>query len=255
MTVVVPIPTPPPDRSAGVRRRLALAALDLFLTKGFDETRVEEVAEAAGVSRRTAFRYSRTKEDLVFPDHEERRAMLAHLLDDSDPALPALEAVRRVAELALETFIADRELVLRRFELVRLVASVREREVAEVSLYEAMLRRFLGRRWAGDPDGELRAAVAAAAVVAAHNHVLRRWLGRGGDYDPTDEAREAFRFIAHALESPGDAAEPGDSAGAAQPVGEPEVVLAVIRGGEPVAEAMREFARLLEHRATPPSAP
>jgi AcrR family transcriptional regulator len=251
----------PPPRGNEVRRRLALAAIDLFLAQGFDETRVEEVAEAAGVSRRTAFRYSRTKEDLVFPDHEPRRAMLSELLEGSDPALPALEAVRMGAERALETFVADAPLVIRRYQLVEVVPAIREREVGEISLYEAMLSRFLRRRWLDDPNGELRARVAAAAVVAAHNHVLRRWLREGGTYDPTDEARDAFRFVASAL-SP-DArmdvtrADSPDvvvaSRGDAEP-SEPEVVLAVVRGGEPVADAMREFVRLLEGRSPPPTA-
>ena len=247
-----------PVRGSDVRRRLALAALDLFLTKGFDETRVEDVAEAAGVSRRTAFRHSRTKEDLVFPDHEARRAMLSQVLDESDPELPALEAVRHGAELALASFVEDPALVLRRYQLVRVVPSIREREVAEISLYEAMLRSFLRRRWAGQPDGELRAAISAAAIVAAHNHVLRRWLSRGGDYNPSDEARQAFGFLTRAFgsltddEAPEAAAPlgaPAPGQGQAHGPSEPEVVLAVIRGGEPVADAMREFARLLEGRS------
>jgi AcrR family transcriptional regulator len=246
MSAVVPLPAAS-DRNAGVRRRLALAALDLFLTKGFDETRVEEVAEAAGVSRRTAFRHSRTKEDLVFPDHEDRRAMLAQQLDESDPDIPALEVVRQGAELAIESFIADPALVLRRFELVRVVAPVREREVAEISLYEALIRGFLRRRWAGEPDGELRASVAAAAVVAAHNHVLRQWLTRGGDYDPTDEAREAFRFIIRAFNPPDEPVIDHSARDA-----EPEVVLAVMRGDQ-VADAVREFAKLLETRGSSPA--
>ena len=41
------------------------AAIDLFARKGFDETTVEQIAESAGVSRRSFFRYFETKDDLL----------------------------------------------------------------------------------------------------------------------------------------------------------------------------------------------
>ncbi len=49
-----------------VRLHLEDAAALLFREKGFEETTVHEIADAAGVSARTLFRYFATKEDLVF---------------------------------------------------------------------------------------------------------------------------------------------------------------------------------------------
>lgn len=48
-----------------VRDALYVAAVDLFVANGFEETTVEEVAQAAGVSRRTFFRYFESKDDLL----------------------------------------------------------------------------------------------------------------------------------------------------------------------------------------------
>src|SRR5437660_815824 len=50
------------------RRRAELldAALDLFSVYGYDETTTDEIAEAAGVSPRTFFRYFPTKESVLF---------------------------------------------------------------------------------------------------------------------------------------------------------------------------------------------
>ena len=48
-----------------VRGAIYEAAIDLFGKKGFDQTTVEEVAQAAGVSRRSFFRYYPTKDDLL----------------------------------------------------------------------------------------------------------------------------------------------------------------------------------------------
>jgi AcrR family transcriptional regulator len=77
------------------RERLEEAALTLFERKGYDATRVEEIAATAGVSTRTAFRYFPTKADLVFADSEIDRERM-------------LEAVRAVAAHSPDSFAAMR---------------------------------------------------------------------------------------------------------------------------------------------------
>ncbi|MFF8884108.1 TetR family transcriptional regulator [Streptomyces flaveolus] len=49
-----------------VRAELAKVAIDLFARRGFDETTVEDIARAAGMTKRSFFRYFPTKEDVVF---------------------------------------------------------------------------------------------------------------------------------------------------------------------------------------------
>ncbi|MFF0150701.1 TetR family transcriptional regulator [Micromonospora sp. NPDC005203] len=49
-----------------VRAELARVALDLFAARGFDETTVDEIAQAAGLTKRSFFRYFPAKEDAVF---------------------------------------------------------------------------------------------------------------------------------------------------------------------------------------------
>ncbi|MFD4562617.1 TetR family transcriptional regulator, partial [Streptomyces sp. NPDC058469] len=44
-----------------MRRELAAAAMELFATKGYEATTVDEIAAAAGVARRTFFRHFRSK--------------------------------------------------------------------------------------------------------------------------------------------------------------------------------------------------
>jgi AcrR family transcriptional regulator len=68
-----------------VRSALALAAMNLFVEQGFEKTTVDEIAEAAGVGRRTFFRYFRSKEDVVFPGHGERLAEVVDRLEAADP--------------------------------------------------------------------------------------------------------------------------------------------------------------------------
>lgn len=75
------------------RARLSHVALQLFIERGFDETTVEDIAHAAGIGRRTLFRYFPSKNDLPWGDFEagleSMRAFLAGLPRD----LPLMDAL------------------------------------------------------------------------------------------------------------------------------------------------------------------
>jgi AcrR family transcriptional regulator len=58
------------QESAEPRSAVVAAALELFQAQGYDQTSVEQIAKAAGVSRSTFFRQFGGKEDVVFADHE-----------------------------------------------------------------------------------------------------------------------------------------------------------------------------------------
>ncbi|HVV22936.1 MAG TPA: helix-turn-helix domain-containing protein, partial [Pseudonocardiaceae bacterium] len=63
-----------------VKHRLTEAAFALFEQHGYEHTTVDDIAEHAGVSRATFFRTFRSKEDVIFPDHDEMlRAVDARL--------------------------------------------------------------------------------------------------------------------------------------------------------------------------------
>lgn len=75
------------------RGELELVALDLFAERGFDQTTVDDVAEAAGIGRRTFFRYFASKNDVVWGDFDAAldsfRAQLA-AVPESTPLLDGL---------------------------------------------------------------------------------------------------------------------------------------------------------------------
>jgi len=91
------------DRKRQVARdHIEATALHLFMERGFDETTVADIAEAAGISNRTFFRYFAAKEDVVFADHaEEVERFKAALRETVGAKLPtrivqALGATRHV---------------------------------------------------------------------------------------------------------------------------------------------------------------
>ncbi len=174
-----------PSPSAA-RTDVVAAALELFEGQGFDATSVEQIAQAAGVSRSTFFRQFGGKEDVVFADHEvlldELREWLAK--GHRDPWVAVCEASERV----FRHFAADPEVARRRYRVVRQVPALREREIVTVFRYERLFDDYLRSSVPGiDP---LDAVGFAALVTAVHNHVLRRLL-RGNRVRPA-VLREAF---------------------------------------------------------------
>src|SRR3954466_14967676 len=99
------------------RRAVVAAALELFATQGFEATSVEQIAQAAGVSRSTFFRQFGGKEDVVFADHEvlldELRGWRAK--GPRDPWIAVCQASERV----FRHFAADPEVARRRYRVVR----------------------------------------------------------------------------------------------------------------------------------------
>ena len=82
-----------------MRERLTQAAAELFQAQGYDETTIDEIAVRAGIGRRTFFRYYRTKEDVIFPDHDELLAKVhdrLYLSADETGLEAVLQAVRIV---------------------------------------------------------------------------------------------------------------------------------------------------------------
>jgi mycofactocin system transcriptional regulator len=75
------------------RARVERAALDLFAARGFDAVTSDEVADLAGISRRTFFRHFATKADAVWGDFAGHVARLANLLADTAPGRPVLASV------------------------------------------------------------------------------------------------------------------------------------------------------------------
>jgi len=183
------------------RGRLAQAAFDLFDERGYEQTTVDEITERAGLGRTTFFRYYRSKEDVIFPDHDRLLDLVKDRLQTTSHRT-VLAAVSDAVRLVLLHYLEEGDLARRRYALTSTVPTLRDREIASVARYQRLFREFIAN-WTGDATepASLRAEVMAAAVVAAHNHVLRRWL-RGECPDATGEFDEAMRQVVSMFAAP-----------------------------------------------------
>ncbi|GAA2742500.1 TetR family transcriptional regulator [Kitasatospora cinereorecta] len=189
-----------------MRQDLATAAMELFATQGYEETTVDQIAAAAGVARRTFFRYFRSKEEAIFPDHDDTLVRVADLLASAEPEEHPLDVVCRGIKEVLRMYASTPGVSVARYQLIRQVPALREREIAVVARYERLFTRYLLGRFdaaeetppgwqRGGDDDSMLAEVSAAAVVAAHNHVLRRWLRAGGHGDVEAQLDHSFDVI------------------------------------------------------------
>lgn len=176
------------------RERLAEAAFDLFDERGYEQTTVDDITERAGLGRTTFFRHYRSKEDVIFPDHDRLLERVAERLRTSSHGT-ALAAVSDAVRLVLLNYVDEGDLARRRYRLTSGIPALRDREIASVARYQRLFREFIASWMAENAEpAPLRAELMAAAVVAAHNHVLRRWL-RGESLDPAREVGEALALV------------------------------------------------------------
>ena len=224
--------------------RLAEAAFALFAERGYEQTSIDDITERAGLGRTTFFRHYRSKEDVIFPDHDLLLTQIGERLRTSSDGT-ALLAVSDAVRLVLKHYLEEGDLARRRYALTSGVPALRDREIASVARYQRLFREFIAD-WMGDPaePAPLRAELMAAAVVAAHNHVLRRWL-RGESPDPVAEVDLALRQVIDLFTAQGDRANGGDG-------GDGTTIIA-FRSGQDIEALLPALRRLADN--VPSAAP
>ncbi|RNG08888.1 TetR family transcriptional regulator [Streptomyces botrytidirepellens] len=237
-----------------MRRKLAAAAMELFATQGYEATTVDEIAARAGVARRTFFRHFRSKEEAIFPDHDDTLVRAAAVLDAAPAHENPLDTVCRGIKEVMRMYAASPAVSVERYRLTREVPALREREIASVARYERLFTRYLlghfdeGAHHDGDDD-PLLAEVAASAVVTAHNHVLRRWLRARGEGDVEAQLDHAFAIVRETFGTGIGAGRPAPGRPAvsvSSPGEEEDVVVMVARTDAPLGEVMRTIERALK---------
>ncbi len=188
---------PAPTR-AGARDRITIAALDLFERDGYAATTIESITTRAGVARRTFFHHFRSKDDVVFPGHDNLiTRVTAHLRErEKDPPVDTISDALRIV---FATYLQDPVLALRRYRLTQRTPELREREIAWVHSYQLLFSRYLDERYREQPQGALAAEAVAASLVSVHNHVLRNWLKRGGGGDPAADLDHALGWLSRSF--------------------------------------------------------
>lgn len=138
-------------RRSTTRDRIADVALDLFAARGFDEVSVDDVAAAAGIARRTLFRYYASKNAIPWGDFDAHLDRMRDLFDDVAPGVPIDDALRG-ALLAFNDFgDLERERHRQRMRLILRTDALQTYSMTMYAGWRAVVAAFVARRMDADP--------------------------------------------------------------------------------------------------------
>ena len=181
-------------------------ALRLFTEKGFHETTVDEIAAAAGVSRRTFFRYYDAKSKVLWNEFDREVETIRATLEEMPDDLPVMDAVRR-AVIAANHYRAEDVAELRmRMHLISTVPELAASATIHYDAWERAVAEFVARR-TGQPADALYPLAAGRTTLAACRAAYERWSARA-DADLTVYLDAALRALEAGFSDATVAAEP-----------------------------------------------
>lgn len=197
---------PPSPARAGRRRsttkdHIANVAIDLFDTHGFSDVSVDDVALAAGIARRTLFRYYPSKNAIPWGDFDTHLREFTEVFDEADLTQP-MASTLRAALLDFNTF--DESEAARHRQRMRLILESPELQAYSMTLYAGwrdVVATFVARRTGAQPVDLVPQTVGwtmLGVALAAHEH----WLTRGERADARSlrqDLADAFDAVAAGL--------------------------------------------------------
>lgn len=177
---------------------LETVGIELFTTHGFERTSVDDIAEAAGVSRRTFFRYFPAKADVVWGDFdravEALRAHLATMPADVD----LMEALRRAVVRFNHLEPEQRAHHRRRMVLILEVPDIVARSTLRFTTWRQAIAEFAAQRLGQDPSDLLPRTIGYSCLGAAMA-CYEQWLV-DADADLDELFEQAFAALARGFD-------------------------------------------------------
>jgi AcrR family transcriptional regulator len=176
------------------RGRLARAAVELYVERGFEQTTVADIAERAGVTERTFFRHFADKRDVFFEGQDGFRAAFVETVEGA----PVGASPMRIVELMLDRAAADfeprRPWSVERSRVLGLNAGLMERELIKLAGLKVSIAESLRARGVEEPTASLTAETA----VSVFHIAFQAWIGPANNRSfkqIADEALSALKAV------------------------------------------------------------
>lgn len=157
------------------RRALELVALRLFTERGFEDTTVDQVASAAGVSRRTFFRYFESKTAVLWSTFDLEVGTIRRLLAEAPSHLGVMEAIRGAVVTANHYHSDDVPELRARMNLIGSVPALQANATLHYAAWEDAIADFVAGR-IGQPADSLYPLAVGRAVLAVCRAAYDRWV-------------------------------------------------------------------------------
>ena len=192
--------TTPPDDLATRRRNqtraeIAAAAVELFSSVGFDATTMDEVAAAAGVSRRTAYRHFASKDELIFEQPRLWLEQFTAVIEDRADGESARDLLRRAVLAVADHIEAHSDAVLRSFTILMSTDSLLGRHGKSDAEWRELCAVVIADDGDGSPEAQLQTMVATGALIGATNAMIAAWAAGQPDAHLPTVAALAFDQI------------------------------------------------------------
>jgi AcrR family transcriptional regulator len=193
-------PTRRERKKQETRHALEQAALRLFAERGYEQTTVEDIAEAADVAVRTFFRYFSSKQDVLFGDVvTDRVGRLRSELGSRPATENPLESIAAVMDL-LDPLGADaEEQILSRMELMRHQPSLTTRYLDLINEMRLAVVEFVAERTGLDPRRDMYPHLVGGACAGSWDTSLTLWVSSAGKLSLRALRREAFAVLSAGL--------------------------------------------------------
>jgi AcrR family transcriptional regulator len=161
----------------GTRERLQEAALELFATRGFEQTTAAEIAEAVGLTERTFFRHFADKREVLFAGQEQFVAAFEKGIAGAPTGAAPFAIVAAALDAAATSFFPDelRPHSRRRQLVIEQNPALLERERHKLAGLAGTLGVALRARGVVEPA----ATLAAESATSVFGIAFAMWLREG----------------------------------------------------------------------------
>lgn len=127
------------------RHEIFASSVDLFIEKGFRETSMREISEAAGMGKSSLYDYFRTKDEILLWVVEDELTDLATAAREiAGQPIPAIERLRQVMQFHLNFLISRKDFYLKlSFEVQRLAIQSQKRIQVKRHAYQDLIRQLI----------------------------------------------------------------------------------------------------------------
>lgn len=186
-------------RKMATREKLVSAARQLFLSKGYDNTTLEEIAELAGLHVQTLYRHFGTKQDLAKAGDEHWYRAFESAIREKPDTQSTLQFWREWMTTTTEELLEEGEMYRSHLRMRTMSPAILGATIAIRNRYEDLLTNYIAQDFNMSPDGVSIPRLVAGMLLSGNDHARRLYEQGGSDIkDDTEKVVDlTIQLVGH----------------------------------------------------------